>query len=168
MIAVSSKIIIDLAENFANVGKTVDFCAEYTPDSSLLSYPNAKLTAVKVQLGVTFTNPNVEICGNVICDVEGLCDRCLTPVSKQFVLPIDQVFYKDASVDPDDYLFFGGKLDATKAVDDEIVLSLPSLLLCSDDCKGLCPKCGMNLNLGSCNCDNTRENAFSVLKNLKF
>ena len=168
MIAVSDKIIIDLAENFANVGKKIDFCSEYAPREQLLSYPNAQLTSVKVNFGVIFTNPNVEICGEIVCQVRGLCDKCLTPVEKTITLSFDQVFYKDSSTDPDDYLYFGGKLDATKAVDDEIVLSMPSLLLCSDDCKGLCPKCGTNLNVGSCECDNTRENAFSVLKNLKF
>ena len=164
----SDKIVIDLTENIANAGKQIAFCSDVQVDDSVLPYPNAKLVRVHLDFGVTFVKPDVCVEGTITCVVDGFCDRCANSVSKTISLPFNQTFYKDGTGEEDDYAYFGSKLDATKAVYDEIVLSLPGSLLCSEDCKGLCPKCGINLNESQCDCDTTRENAFSVLKNLKF
>lgn len=164
----SEKIVIDLTENIANIGKTLPFQGEYVLDSGLLSYPEAVLDKVRVEFGVTFLNPSVAVNGTIICYVQGNCDRCFTKVEKEIGLHFEQIFCKDDSENEDDYIYSSSLLDATKAVSDEIVLSMPSLLLCKDDCKGLCPKCGANLNEKRCNCDIMRDNPFSVLKNLKF
>lgn len=165
---VSDKIVIDLTDNFANVGESISFSAECELDNSLLPYPNATLTRVAVNFAVTFVKPNVQVVGEITCFIDGFCDKCLVEVSKQIVLPFNQIFYKDSSDEEDAYLYSDSRLDVTKAVCDEIVLSLPISLLCKDDCKGLCPKCGANLNEQQCDCDTSRENAFSVLKNIKF
>lgn len=164
----SDKIVIDLTENFANVGKPIGYTGEFDFDDDLLPYPNACLTCVQVDFDVTFTKPNVEIVGKIVCHIQGFCDRCLDPVTEQIELPFDQIFYKDGSDEVDNYIYCDSRLDATKAVHDEIVLSLPSSLLCNPECKGLCPKCGANLNRQQCDCDLSGDNAFSVLKNLKF
>ena len=165
---VSDKIVIDLAESFANVGNPISYELDCKLDSSLLPYPNATLNGVSLELEITFLKPNVHVVGNIICSVDGFCDKCLSEVSTQINLPFDQIFFKDSSVEVDAYVYTGSRLDLTKAICDEIVLSLPGSLLCKQDCKGLCPKCGINLNDKQCDCDTSRENAFSVLKNLKF
>ena len=165
----SDRIVIDLTENIANEGESIAFRIEAQLDDSLLPYPNAKLNNVILDCDVTFTKPNVTLEGTITCVVDGYCDRCLKNVSASITFPIQQTFYKDGADDElDVYAYSGSKLDATKAVCDEIVLSLPSSFLCDTDCKGLCPKCGTNLNEQQCDCDTTRENAFSVLKDLKF
>lgn len=164
----SERIVIDLTDNIANVGKTLPFTGEFVLDNDLLAYPNAVLEKVKVNFDVTFLNPNVSVSGNIICYVKGNCDRCLTNLDKVVKLHFEQMFYKDISANDDGYIYSTSILDATKAVSDEIILSMPSLFLCQDDCKGLCPKCGTNLNEKQCDCDTTRDNPFSVLKNLKF
>ncbi len=165
-IEVCEKIVIELAKPMANVGTAVPFHGEYVLDSNLLPYPDAQLISVCVDFDVTFTNPNVKVQGDVTCKVSGSCDRCLANVEAQFVLPFDQVFQKNVS--DDGYGYEGSKLDVTKAVEDEIVLSVPTLLLCNPDCKGLCPVCGVNKNVEECDCDSQKENVFSALKNLKF
>ena len=163
----SNKIVIDLTENLANVGKCVAFRCEAQLDDSLLPYPNAKLSNVILDFGVTFVKPNVTVDGTITCIVQGFCDRCMDSITRSIALPFNQTFYKDGT-DGDDYVYHDSKLDATKAVCDEIVLSIPSSFVCNADCKGLCPKCGVNLNEQQCDCDTTRDNAFSVLKDLKF
>ena len=165
---VSDKIVIDLTENFANVGSPIPFVKDCKLDSDLLPYPNATLTKVSLELEVTFVKPNIHIVGEIVCHVDGFCDKCLNAVSTQISLPFDQIFFKDSSDEEEAYVYTDSRLDATKAICDEIVLSLPSSLLCKQSCKGLCPKCGVNLNEQQCDCDTSRENAFSVLKNLKF
>ena len=164
----SDKIVIDLTQNIANEGKRISNVYEVQLDDSVLPYPNAKLARVTLDFGVTFVKPNVTVDGTITCVVEGICDKCASSVVKSIELPFKQIFYKDGTDDEDAYAYYDSKLDATKAVYDEVVLSLPSSLLCKDDCKGLCPKYGTNLNEHQCDCDTTRENPFSVLKDLKF
>lgn len=161
------KIVIDLTKSLANCGEKIPFCGDFALEDGLLPYPDAKLEKVSLNFWVTYLNPNVSVCGTITVFVSGSCDRCLEKVSQSFVLNFDQTFFKD-SAEEGCYAYFGSKLDVTKAVQDEIVLSVPTLLLCSPNCKGLCPKCGANKNHTDCGCDTGKENAFSALKNLKF
>jgi uncharacterized protein len=55
----------------------------------------------------------------------------------------------------DEDTYAGKELDLRPAVREQILLSLPSAPVCSDDCKGLCPSCGKDLNEGECGCDRT-------------
>ena len=120
---VSDKIVLDLTENFANVGSTIPFSMDCKLDSDLLPYPNATLTKVVLDLQVTFVKPNVRVTGKIVCFIDGFCDKCLDEVSTQIVLPFDQIFYKDSSGEVDAYVYTDSRLDLTKAVCDEIVLS---------------------------------------------
>ena len=164
----SDIIVIDLTENLANEGKSIMLRRDIQVDDGLLPYPNARFNNVVLDFAVTFVKPDVTVEGTITCTVDGFCDRCLKEISRSIKLPFNQTFYKDGAEDEAEYSYFGSKLDATKAVCDEIVLSLPSSFICKDECRGLCPKCGIDLNEQQCDCDTTRENAFSVLKNLKF
>ena len=164
---VSDKIVLDLTEVFAT-GGPVQYFVECKLDSNLLPYPNAELTKVELELAAQFHKPNVHVSGEIICHVDGFCDKCLNKTSRKVTLDFDQIFYKDSADEEDAYVYTDSMLDITKAISDEIALSLPTSWLCKPDCKGLCPKCGVNLNEQQCDCDVTRENAFSVLKNIKF
>ncbi len=54
----------------------------------------------------------------------------------------------------DDQNFMDGfSLDVDALVHDEILMNWPAKILCKDDCKGICPVCGQNLNEGECGCD---------------
>ena len=54
-----------------------------------------------------------------------------------------------------------------EGIQQQVVMAFPLKPLCREKCKGLCPKCGANLNAGDCGCDNTGfNNKFSVLKKL--
>lgn len=163
----SEKIVIDLTKCMANVGEKQPFEGTFSLSDSLLPYPNAHLVQATVKLNVLFLNPHVEAEGEIVCKIVGCCDRCLAETEKTEVLPFHQIFFKD-NAEEDGYCYFGSKLDATKAVCDEIALSLPTLFLCKPDCKGLCPVCGKDINKGECGCSREKQNVFSALKNLKF
>ena len=86
------------------------------------------------------------------------CDRCLDDVAFAFPVSVDRDInldrLSDGNKDEDELLFIDGyMLDVDKLISDEIVVALPSKVLCSEDCKGLCPVCGTNLNHDSCHCD---------------
>ncbi len=106
--------------------------------------------------------------------LKGLCKRCLKPVALDEPLemtrtwvPADQAHAGEhhrkgeeveASFDPetaDEEAYQGKEIDLAPAVREQILLSAPASPLCREDCKGLCPTCGKDLNEGECGCDRT-------------
>lgn len=90
--------------------------------------------------------------------VRGQCRRCLTDVADPVDVAVDAaVFSTDAEAadDPDFYPLpqRASAVDVAEVVREELALAARSqLLLCRDDCAGLCPKCGADLNAGPCAC----------------
>ncbi|MDE5964157.1 MAG: DUF177 domain-containing protein [Eubacterium sp.] len=85
----------------------------------------------------------------------GLCDRCTDEIEKDFTITVNKIIVEELqNIDnDDDYIVVDNQiLDLDELVNEEISLSLPSKILCSDECKGLCPKCGTNLNVNKCDC----------------
>ena len=85
------------------------------------------------------------------------CDRCLTDVRIRIPFEIrrkaNAALQKDEEED-DVYFFREEKLlDVDDLIEDEILLHLPARILCRDDCKGLCPVCGKDLNRFTCSCN---------------
>ena len=64
--------------------------------------------------------------------------------------------------------FQGEKIDLKYTIQEQVVMGFPIRALCKQDCKGLCPKCGADLNEDLCDCDRSSSpGKFAVLKNLK-
>src|SRR6266540_3601640 len=88
---------------------------------------------------------------------QGECRRCLTPVATPVNLEIGALFTQDPEAldDPDAYAVApdATEIDVTPAVREELMLAAPRYVLCRDDCKGLCPRCGKDLNAGRVLCN---------------
>ncbi len=85
----------------------------------------------------------------------GVCDRCAGDVKKDYCFRLNKILVPNMAGDADfdDYIIVeNGVLDLDALVEEEIQLFLPSKMLCSEDCRGLCAKCGKNLNTGKCSC----------------
>ena len=87
------------------------------------------------------------------------CARCLAPVSGEFTLDLEKTvaprnLLGDLPEDKlDDYAIIeDGFLDMDEQLREQLEMEFPARFLCKDDCKGLCPKCGKNLNEGECGC----------------
>ena len=81
------------------------------------------------------------------------CDRCLTDFTRDYTLPFSEILVSNGDTNDDEYIAAeDGMLDMDALAVSDILLTLPSKQLCRDDCKGLCPMCGMNLNNGVCQC----------------
>lgn len=69
--------------------------------------------------------------------------------------------------DLDSFAYNGNTLDLREVLQEQVILALPLACVCREDCKGLCPSCGVDLNQGSCDCDNRQGHpAFGALKDL--
>jgi len=96
--------------------------------------------------------------GRVEGTAVGECRRCLTDVSTPVSFDAHLIFAEEGLDDEDDpsdaYPFDPGErsLDLRPAVREEWLLAAPAFPLCREDCKGLCPRCGADLNEGPCNC----------------
>ncbi len=97
--------------------------------------------------------------GNASLTFQARCDRCLTEVPVTLDLEFDElVVSPDVTVtdeDADETLSFmeGFQLNVEIFVCEEILMNWPMKILCREDCKGVCPKCGKNRNEGDCGCD---------------
>lgn len=84
------------------------------------------------------------------------CARCLAPVDGVFTTQLEKPVATERMLEQEDdvdYVILEGKtLDLDTVVTEELFLTFPQKFLCCEDCKGLCPKCGKNLNEGACAC----------------
>jgi DUF177 domain-containing protein len=103
--------------------------------------------------------------------VQGECRRCLVPVAAPVAADIGALFSEDpdAADDPDTYPLppRAAVIDVTPAVREELVLAVPAFLECREDCRGLCPRCGQNLNAGPCGCAPVADPRWRALSALK-
>jgi uncharacterized protein len=83
------------------------------------------------------------------------CDRCIAPVRKELCFEIKERFAHTGRGNEETETFSGDQIDLTDFVKRSVISALPMKILCSEDCKGLCPVCGKNLNEGECGCVTT-------------
>ena len=116
---------------------------------------------------MTGIGDSVALHGELTAALVSPCARCLEEARFDMKVPFDEIFLIGAmpsNAVAEGILLFILFLTAHTA---NIAINLPMQFLCREDCKGLCPLCGQNLNLGSCGCDPALErSAFSALKAL--
>ncbi len=104
-------------------------------------------------------NREIAITGHIEVELLIPCARCLEDVPTTFSLDIDKTIDlkksdEDRINDLDETCYIDhSSLDVDLLVSNEILIHFPMKTLCREDCKGICPKCGQNLNLGECGCD---------------
>ena len=117
--------------------------------------------------------------GNITTAISRDCTRCLEPVKGGLMFEFDTSFLDadevdgkaDVEVSPEELdvsLVEDGKVDLADIVREQILLSLPIQIFCRQECRGLCQKCGANLNLIDCKCSGEDiDPRWAALKNLK-
>ena len=86
------------------------------------------------------------------------CDRCLTDKIETVCLDFErELFSPDISIDEDtreeQYYLNGYDLEVTLLLQEVLHMYWPTKILCKEDCKGICKKCGQDLNIAACQCD---------------
>lgn len=85
--------------------------------------------------------------------IRHLCDRCLNEFDREYDLEFEHILIRGESLDEDEYVSCpDDTLDVNELAISDLLLAMPTKILCRDDCKGLCPDCGKDLNLGECGC----------------
>ncbi|NLU11388.1 MAG: DUF177 domain-containing protein [Tepidanaerobacter acetatoxydans] len=105
--------------------------------------------------------------GQIEVTATGLCSRCLTQTKVRFAMDFSLKFSDILAQSEELIKFDGEEIELYPQVVNEIILNCPSQILCKTDCKGLCPKCGANLNTSICKCETENlDPRFAVLKKL--
>ena len=89
--------------------------------------------------------------GTVATEWQGECRRCLRPVHGRLGADVRELFVEQP-VEGESYPLRHAQIDLEPMAREAVVLELPAAPLCRDDCRGLCPTCGADLNEGSCEC----------------
>lgn len=124
---------------------------------------------IKAEGVMVGTGEKVSVRGTVNATLTSRCVRCLEEVEMPITAEIDAVFAREMDPDdPDLYCFEASTIELTDAVRDALIMEIPTRIICSEDCKGLCPACGVNRNMVSCTCQEGGEvaNPFSALKTI--
>jgi uncharacterized protein len=123
------------------------------------------------------TNQGLLVDGHVDLTLQLECDRCLKTFEQPMHVSFEEQFYPTidvvsglpaASFDEEEIFPIDEhhELDLTEAIRQNVLTALPMVTLCQQDCKGLCPQCGHDLNLGPCDCKPEIDARFSVLEKL--
>ena len=148
-------MLLDLKPLFA--GKEASLPVDFSVDLSDLDFSGIKLlkTPVKIVGNVISHAGIVEADFTCRVEVTAPCDRCFKETVKSYNFKLNRTLVTNLeNEDTDDMTVVPDmKLDLNEFCYDDILLSLPTKFLCSDNCKGLCPTCGQDLNKAKCSCE---------------
>ncbi|MDO5118578.1 MAG: DUF177 domain-containing protein [Coriobacteriales bacterium] len=183
------QVIQVLDERLANAGDTLPVVGHLDEPSYCLGNHDFTLPqGIDYDLMLTNAGEGILATGILRAHVEGICDRCLDPAEFDVAGEVDEYYLfeePDEAVyaeDDDDELDYSlvnddHTVDLTEALFSALLMETPYVVLCREDCKGLCPVCGANLNEEDCGhaaqVEREREasrlaaSPFAALKDLK-
>ncbi|MCL2248574.1 MAG: DUF177 domain-containing protein [Oscillospiraceae bacterium] len=160
-------MLIDLREIIGVPGGVVSF--DFEPDlseiidDSIISIvpPTRAAGSVTNSAGVLTFSANVD------ATCKCICARCLKEFKKPEHKQISANLTEGGEGEnPDGYFLQGDKVDANEIIFTEFILNMEDRQLCSDDCQGLCQKCGADLNNDLCKCEKEIDPRLAVLGQL--
>ena len=144
------------------------------PDCSLLDDIKLRGRLAKIEHDISFS-------GELQAILKVACTRCLnlfsynieTGIKVHFIplgkesSPGNEIEIKETDIEQE--LYKGGKVDLRGSVRDQVLLEVPLIHVCREDCKGNCSECGSDLNTNQCECQNEGkiDPRFAVLKEIK-
>lgn len=140
--------------------------------SAVTLSPDVKITKTQIEGSISCTGGVLVLEANVVADVLTQCARCLKEITFPLSFDFSETLVlsgQETDADADSVILFEGKeIDVGEIAINNLLLNISSKYLCSEDCKGICPKCGKDLNDGDCECDFVEiDPRWEKLKNFK-
>ena len=145
---------INIADALQGEGEA--FAARYAGPMEPVAYGGEEFAfpdGVQVEAEYRFDGKGVIVTGSFKAATPVACARCLKPLMH----PVSLEFAEYYSRQPEEgmYAFSGEEIDLAQMLGDNMILEMPMRFLCREDCRGLCPVCGKDLNEGACGCKPT-------------
>lgn len=174
-------VVLSIESGLASPGDTISCrdaidIASFEMGGRVFGLPEGLLYDV----ALTNTGEGILATGIVRGTVETQCDRCLDPAHLNVSAEVSCYFLReepDDEAEEDDFGLINhanGTVDLSEAIQGAVAMDIPYVVLCREDCRGLCPVCGANLNEVECGCtvepdpDFERANPFAALANYTF
>ncbi|MFA7060159.1 MAG: DUF177 domain-containing protein [Pedobacter sp.] len=124
---------------------------------------------------------HLRVSGRVDTQVTLVCSRCIATYEAGIASTFTIIYRKGTTQEVDQEeetelsnqdlisaTYSSNEIDLTHEIEEQVAMEIPLKPLCNEDCKGLCPVCGIDLNHATCNCSNEQTSfKFSALKNFK-
>lgn len=147
-------MLLELKDVFQNEGEKLDL--KYEMDLSQVELDGIKpfVAPIKVRVAVENRAGTVRLKADAAFDFFHPCDRCTVETVSSFAYTFQHVLVPFLNDDSNEefVLVEDGVLDLDELLRADILLELPTKYLCREDCRGLCPQCGKNMNEGLCDC----------------
>ena len=160
--------MIDLHELILRPGTSMPFRRELATER--LDHPAVvEYEAPPVGEGVIVNNAGaLTLKGTVRAEMRCRCDRCAGEFHRREEIEAEVQLAQQLQdeEDPDYFLLEGDKLDIDDLLESVFILGMDQQFLCREDCKGLCPRCGADLNKGPCGCKKEIDPRLAVLRQL--
>lgn len=157
-----------------------EFSATYEADQLALEDDRVRLASpVSITGRIKRSGAEIIVSGHINGELFINCDRCLKPLEMplkndfelEYVSDSEYEALHDAELTEEEMaisVFDGVGIDVDEIVKEQVLLAVPTRLLCSDDCKGICPVCGSDRNTTDCNCETSSSDPrWDALRSLK-
>ena len=145
---------IDLNDLRRRGAKKSWFSFAFIPDEELMSLPDGKFSEkARIDGEVEVYEDKAFLTGKLVFGIDANCSRCLKDSHADITVEFDEEFRPAPCDDEDVNVYEKDKIDVTALAKQLILTNMPYAIYCREDCKGLCPVCGKDLNEGDCGCN---------------
>lgn len=149
-------MVLDISKLLSKDGLVIDICNDI--DYGELSFGNQNIrfaSPMHIEGYVKSVDGMLQLSLDCSADYVSQCSRCLAPVDEQIDFSVKEFFSKtELDNENDDVIILNSnEIDLKEIAEQGFCCALPITCLCSEDCKGLCPVCGCNLNTEECCCE---------------
>ena len=157
-----------------NLSAIIEVPGGSVPFACELGTENLDFPSVRAYAGKPFAEGRVRneagilrLDGVLTAEMLCVCDRCGEEFESLKQMRLDvTIVEENPEEDPSLFVLEGNEIDLDEILSTCFILDMETKFLCREDCKGLCPTCGKNLNLGPCGCRKTLDPRFAVLEQL--
>ena len=160
-------MLLDLREIIEVPGKRIGFDRDIESDNLVFDSVKAFLSPLHAEGSVYNEAGVLRLSGEARADLLCICDRCGEEFESEKVTKLDAVITEEPSDDdPELFILHDDGIDLDEVVSTCFILDMETKFLCREDCRGICPGCGVDLNKGTCKCKKQIDPRFAVLEQL--
>ena len=160
-------MLLDLRGIIEVPGKRIDFDRDIESDVLDFDSVRAFLSPLHAKGCVANEAGVLHLRGEAAADLLCICDRCGEAFESEKITKLEAVITEEpAEDDPGFFCLHDDGIDLDEAVSTCFILDMETKFLCREDCKGICPGCGVDLNTGTCKCKKQIDPRFAVLEQL--
>lgn len=158
---------LDLREIMEVPGASAPFACELETEN--LDFPSVRGYKARPHAeGRVFNEAGIlHLEGTLTAEMTCVCDRCGADFDSVKETALNATLVEEESEEyPELFVLDGNEIDLDEVLSTLFILDMETKFLCREDCKGLCPSCGKNLNEGPCGCRKPMDPRFAVLEQL--